>query len=188
MDTEMILKLFQKLENDLNAVCKLFVDLAQRKKKAGTFCPHPTILSVDLVQESLIWLPKCKFGPKGGKPFGQDLMRGLLKNRIRGDPHHNFWVKITNKDPMCRQSWIKVNDGKTLEYLREELVKAAMMCRLFVKVTDEKPSNWHKNKWVRRNNILEWETGYSTSVPSVRDIFRFTQTTHKNLPPLRRTI
>ena len=183
----MILEMFEKLESDLNSVCKLFVDLAQRKKITGTKSPHPTILSADLVQEALILLPKCRFGPKnGGRSFGQGLMQRLLKDRIRGDPHHNFWVKITDKDPMCRQSWIKVE--KPLEYLREELIKAAMMCRLFIKVTIDRPHAWHKNKWSRRNNILEWETGYSTSVPSVREIFRFTQTTHKNLPPLRRTI
>ena len=142
----------------------------------------PTLMDADLETEAVAWIHRSRISSAtpGALPFGEEMMRCLLRNRIRGDRNHNIWVLYENAAPNNKRHW-KKTPLSSLSLLRNKLDRALLACCDFVIDTKERPSRFNRTKWKRRMNLLKCKD----SIPTVVQLEMFARSQHDMLPALR---
>jgi ribosome-associated toxin RatA of RatAB toxin-antitoxin module len=77
-----------------------------------------------------------------------------LDKRVRQDKFKNTWIYNSNGVRKNRKSWSKISRHE-VEDLYKKLRSGWESLQSIVESTDVKPEHIHKNKWARRNLLLE---------------------------------
>ena len=146
----------------------------------SSHAPIRTVLCENLVKNAIDYLN----GKQDRRPrwndkqmYGQELMKALFQDKVRGDKYNNVWLRNLDKD-LGKKSWSKICQDDYAK-LYENFKEAMLESQRWVFELKTKPDSVREGAWNRRIAVLKCE------LPERKSLKAFLMNEHDRLGPLR---